>query len=535
MIDRATQKLRLDQIVIQQGRHTTAKGTKPSSHNLSFSIAAANKNELVSMIQHGAESIFQSTDSTIASDDLEAILAKSEAKSKELQKKYMDMGLDDLQQFTSEQEHSTYTWEGQDFRKKKGSEFNWIGPGGVEGGLRPRRGNRKTVNYSGMGSELDKPGASSPLRLNPSSTDEDDEESDTQGDELRTKKKPKGATNSANVSSQSVVGPVITNQQKNIATMQIGNNLKKKKSIASIAFVCLGMLELDAILIDAELVTPELRATSFSPVQIALKQESDRKHFTIQFHQPDKPPISYLHDKAASDLFEHLHSLKFECRISFNQANPVVRLLLYSSGADAESIGLKLYEKGYILRTPDVKPKQQYHNPQFNSINGRPGNEPKKQKTTHSKSNAPLLSRFICYGMIETVITDLIPSQYSELMKSVPFTSVKMSLLFSSQDFPIIQFYESLNNPIASLNAAMCQDLAPHLETIKFESRLDVTTPYPCARLLIYGKATYSAAFGRYLFERGHRLLEPDITPKEPYENPQMGFFASTSLKSILN
>lgn len=46
MLERAAQKLRLDQLVIQQDRNTATK--------------AANKEELLDMIQHGAESIVNS-------------------------------------------------------------------------------------------------------------------------------------------------------------------------------------------------------------------------------------------------------------------------------------------------------------------------------------------------------------------------------------------------------------------------------------------------------------------------------------------
>jgi SWI/SNF-related matrix-associated actin-dependent regulator of chromatin subfamily A member 5 len=71
------------------------------------------------MIQYGAESIFQSTDSTVENEDFDAILARSEKKSSTLQEKYKDMGLDDLQQFTSDQQggFNAYQWEGQNFQQ----------------------------------------------------------------------------------------------------------------------------------------------------------------------------------------------------------------------------------------------------------------------------------------------------------------------------------------------------------------------------------------------------------------------------------
>ena len=48
MLERAAQKLRLDQLVIQQGRQNPNK--------------AANKEELLDMIQHGVERIVNSGD-----------------------------------------------------------------------------------------------------------------------------------------------------------------------------------------------------------------------------------------------------------------------------------------------------------------------------------------------------------------------------------------------------------------------------------------------------------------------------------------
>lgn len=121
VLERAAQKLRLDQLVIQQGRAQTA------------AKAAANKDELLSMIQHGAEKVFQSKGTDLASKgedlddgDIEAILAKGEDRTKQLNAKYEKLGLDDLQKFTSE---SAYEWNGENFANtKKEIGMNWINP-----------------------------------------------------------------------------------------------------------------------------------------------------------------------------------------------------------------------------------------------------------------------------------------------------------------------------------------------------------------------------------------------------------------------
>jgi SWI/SNF-related matrix-associated actin-dependent regulator of chromatin subfamily A member 5 len=123
VLERAAQKLRLDQLVIQQGRAQIA------------AKAAANKEELLSMIQHGAEKIFQSKGASgilaekgaeLNEDDIDAILSAGENRTKQLNAKYEKLGLDDLQKFTSE---SAYEWNGEDFAaRKKDIGISWINP-----------------------------------------------------------------------------------------------------------------------------------------------------------------------------------------------------------------------------------------------------------------------------------------------------------------------------------------------------------------------------------------------------------------------
>ncbi|CRK17993.1 hypothetical protein BN1723_017603, partial [Verticillium longisporum] len=122
VLERAAQKLRLDQLVIQQGRAQAA------------AKAAANKDELLSMIQHGAEKVFSSKGATdaaaegdsVGDDDIDKILAFGESRTKELNAKYEKLGIDDLQNFTSE---SAYNWNGEDFKsQKKDIGMTWINP-----------------------------------------------------------------------------------------------------------------------------------------------------------------------------------------------------------------------------------------------------------------------------------------------------------------------------------------------------------------------------------------------------------------------
>ncbi len=123
VLERAAQKLRLDQLVIQQGRAQIA------------AKAAANKDDLLTMIQHGAEQVFNNNGATgilaekgtdIGDDDIDAILRHGEERTAQLNARYEKLGIDDLQKFTSE---SAYEWNGQDFtNKKKEIGIAWINP-----------------------------------------------------------------------------------------------------------------------------------------------------------------------------------------------------------------------------------------------------------------------------------------------------------------------------------------------------------------------------------------------------------------------
>ena len=66
MLERAAQKLRLDQLVIQQGRQQIQKGRHCCClydfARLTTFTVAANKEELMEMITHGADKIINSAD-----------------------------------------------------------------------------------------------------------------------------------------------------------------------------------------------------------------------------------------------------------------------------------------------------------------------------------------------------------------------------------------------------------------------------------------------------------------------------------------
>ncbi|CCE63956.1 hypothetical protein TPHA_0G01190 [Tetrapisispora phaffii CBS 4417] len=118
VIERAAQKLRLDQLVIQQG---TGKKTASIGNN---------KDDLIEMVQYGAKDVFEKEEGVMTEDiDIDEILQKGEKKTKELNAKYESLGLDDLQKYNGLEGQSAYEWNGQDFQKKQSEEkFVWINP-----------------------------------------------------------------------------------------------------------------------------------------------------------------------------------------------------------------------------------------------------------------------------------------------------------------------------------------------------------------------------------------------------------------------
>ncbi|XP_063696190.1 chromatin-remodeling complex ATPase chain Iswi [Culicoides brevitarsis] len=119
IIERAEVKLRLDKLVIQQGRLVDNKSNQ------------LNKDEMLNIIRFGANHIFSSKDSEITDEDIDEILNKCEAKTEELTKKFESLGESSLRQFTLDTEdRSLYNFEGEDYREKQklNALGNWIEP-----------------------------------------------------------------------------------------------------------------------------------------------------------------------------------------------------------------------------------------------------------------------------------------------------------------------------------------------------------------------------------------------------------------------
>ncbi|KAJ6627766.1 Chromatin-remodeling complex ATPase chain Iswi [Pseudolycoriella hygida] len=121
IVERAEIKLRLDKLVIQQGKLVDNK------------TAQLNKDEILNMIRFGANHVFASKDSDITEDDIDSILQRGEEKTLEQQQKLEGLGESSLRNFTVDapqsQKPSVYQFEGEDYREKQKVNLgNWIEP-----------------------------------------------------------------------------------------------------------------------------------------------------------------------------------------------------------------------------------------------------------------------------------------------------------------------------------------------------------------------------------------------------------------------
>lgn len=142
ILERAAQKLRLDQLVIQLGRNVPNIGQQSNK--------AASKDELLNMIQYGAAEMFSNhykdgDEHSEADADIESILNSSKQKTEELNKKYEKLGLSALQNFSNDD--SVYEWNGENFKKKETSTITDIGHGWINPSKRERKENYSIDMY----------------------------------------------------------------------------------------------------------------------------------------------------------------------------------------------------------------------------------------------------------------------------------------------------------------------------------------------------------------------------------------------------
>jgi superfamily II DNA or RNA helicase len=107
IVERAELKLKIDALVIQQGR-------------LVDQNKALSKEEMLSMIKYGADQIFTSKDSTITDEDIDIILGKGKQRSEAFNDKLKkaEHNLLDMQ-FNDDSEFDMWTFEGESYKKKK--------------------------------------------------------------------------------------------------------------------------------------------------------------------------------------------------------------------------------------------------------------------------------------------------------------------------------------------------------------------------------------------------------------------------------
>ncbi|XP_077000970.1 SWI/SNF-related matrix-associated actin-dependent regulator of chromatin subfamily A member 1 isoform X3 [Tamandua tetradactyla] len=117
IVERAEIKLRLDSIVIQQGRLIDQQSNKLA------------KEEMLQMIRHGATHVFASKESELTDEDITVLLERGQKKTAEMNERLQKMGESSLRNFRMDAEQSLYKFEGEDYREKqKLGMVEWIEP-----------------------------------------------------------------------------------------------------------------------------------------------------------------------------------------------------------------------------------------------------------------------------------------------------------------------------------------------------------------------------------------------------------------------
>jgi len=105
IVERAQQKLKLDAMVVQQGRLKDKD--------------KVTKDEIMAAVRFGADKVFRSEESTITDEDIDVILERGKAKTKELAEKIQKAEKGDLLDFRLDGGVSAQTFEGIDYSDKE--------------------------------------------------------------------------------------------------------------------------------------------------------------------------------------------------------------------------------------------------------------------------------------------------------------------------------------------------------------------------------------------------------------------------------
>lgn len=109
VVERAQQKLKLDAMVVQQGRLKDKD--------------KLTRDELLSAVRFGADKVFKSKDSSITDDDIELILEAGKKKTQELNEKLVNAEKGDLLDFKLDGGGNMQTFEGVDYSKQDFSQL----------------------------------------------------------------------------------------------------------------------------------------------------------------------------------------------------------------------------------------------------------------------------------------------------------------------------------------------------------------------------------------------------------------------------
>ena len=115
IIDRATKKLKLDALVIQQGRVAENK--------------QATKDELLSMIKFGADEVLRTKGSTVTDDDIDEIIRKGEEMTAQKEELITKGAEESMYKFTMDGGMgSVYDFEGEDHKANLDIAAGWVEP-----------------------------------------------------------------------------------------------------------------------------------------------------------------------------------------------------------------------------------------------------------------------------------------------------------------------------------------------------------------------------------------------------------------------
>jgi SWI/SNF-related matrix-associated actin-dependent regulator of chromatin subfamily A member 5 len=133
VVERAQQKLKLDAMVVQQGR-------------LQEKEKKMTKQDLLDTLRFGADKIFRSKDSTISDADIDLILEEGRKRTDEMNEKIQTADKGDIYDFKLDGGMATQVFEGKDYSTKQAREAEMMAMAGFF--IDPGKRERKNANYS---------------------------------------------------------------------------------------------------------------------------------------------------------------------------------------------------------------------------------------------------------------------------------------------------------------------------------------------------------------------------------------------------